>query len=188
MANFATAATQFAGNAFVRTATTLAVNQATGLISRAFDNRNFEGPRLESFQLQTSRDGAPMPRVFGRVRLSGQVIWASHIRETSTETPVGGKGGGPTQTDFAYSISFAIGLCEGEIAGVDRIWANGAPLETVGVDMRVYRGTETQMPDPIIAATEGGTAPAFRETAYLCLLYTSPSPRDLSTSRMPSSA
>ena len=26
------------------------------------------------------------------------------------------------------------------------------------------------------------------ERAYLCLLYTSPSPRDLSTSRMPSSA
>ena len=167
MANFAAAATQFAGNALVRTATTLAVNQATGFISRAFDNRNFEGPRFESFQLQTSRDGAPMPRVFGRVRLSGQVIWASHIRETSTETPVGGKGGGPTQTDFAYSISFAIGLCEGEIAGVERIWANGAPLETAGVDMRVYRGTETQMPDPIIAATEGGIAPAFRGTAYL---------------------
>ena len=167
MANFAAVATQFAGNALVRTATTLAVNQATGFISRAFDNRNFQGPRLESFQLQTSRDGAPMPRIFGRVRLSGQVIWASHIRETSTETPVGGKGGGPTQTDFAYSISFAIGLCEGEIAGVDRIWANGAPLETAGVDMRVYRGTETQMPDPIIAATEGGNAPAFRGTAYL---------------------
>ena len=167
MSNFAAAATQFAGNALVRTATTLAVNQATGFISRAFDTRNFQGPRLESFQLQTSRDGAPMPRVFGRVRLSGQVIWASHIRETSTETPIGGKGGGPTQTDFAYSISFAIGLCEGEIAGVDRIWANGAPLETAGVDMRVYRGTESQMPDPIIAATEGGAAPAFRGTAYL---------------------
>ena len=167
MANFAATATQFVGNALVRTATTLAVNQATGFISRAFDNRNFQGPRLESFQLQTSRDGAPMPRVFGRVRLSGQVIWASHIHETSTETPVGGKGGGPTQTDFAYSISFAIGLCEGEIAGVDRIWANGAPLETAGVDMRVYRGTETQMLDPIIAATEGGIAPAFRGTAYL---------------------
>ena len=167
MANFAAAATQFAGNALVRTATTLAVNQATGFISRAFDNRNFQGPRLESFQLQTSRDGAPMPRVFGRVRLSGQVIWASHIRESSTETPVGGKGGGPTQTNFSYSISFAIGLCEGEIAGVDRIWANGAPLETAGVDMRVYRGTEVQMADPIIAATEGGVAPAFRGTAYL---------------------
>ena len=29
---------------------------------------------------------------------------------------------------------------------------------------------------------------AIAETGYTCLLYTSPSPRDLSTSRMPSSA
>ena len=101
------------------------------------------------------------------MRLAGQVIWASHIRETTTETPVGGKGGGPTQTDFSYSISFAIGLCEGEIAGVDRIWANGAPLETAGLDMRVYTGTDTQLPDPIIAATEGDSAPGFRGTAYV---------------------
>ena len=32
MANFAATATQFVGNALVRTATTLAVNQATGFI------------------------------------------------------------------------------------------------------------------------------------------------------------
>jgi len=76
-------------------------------------------------------------------------------------------GGGPTQTEFSYSISFAIGLCEGEIAGVERIWANGAPLELAGVDMRVYRGTDNQGPDPIITATEGAEAPAFRGTAYL---------------------
>ena len=29
---------------------------------------------------------------------------------------------------------------------------------------------------------------SIKHTAYICLLYTSPSPRDLSTSRMPSSA
>lgn len=167
MANFATAAVQFGGQALVRSASAIAINQATSYISNAFDTRNFEGPRLDSFHLQTSRDGAPMARVFGRVRLAGQVIWASHIRESSEEMPVGGKGGGPTQTEFSYSISFAIGLCEGEIAGVDRIWANGAPLELAGVDMRVYRGTEDQGPDPIITATEGAEAPAFRGTAYL---------------------
>jgi hypothetical protein len=167
MANFASAATQIAGNALVRTASAVAINQATSYISRAFDNRTFEGPRLDSFRLQTSRDGAPMPRIFGRVRLAGQVIWANHVRERTTETPVGGKGGGPTQRDFAYSISLAIGLCEGEIAGIERIWANGAPLETAGLDMRVYTGTEDQMPDPILAATEGEDAPAFRGTAYV---------------------
>jgi len=160
-------ALQFTGQALVRTASAIAINQATSFISRAFDNRNFEGPRLQEFHLQTSRDGAPMARVFGRVRLAGQVIWASHIRESATEMPVGGKGGGPTQTDFTYSINFAIGLCEGEIAGIDRIWANGAPLELRGLDVRVYRGTEDQRPDPIIAATEGPLAPAFRGTAYM---------------------
>ena len=34
----------------------------------------------------------------------------------------------------------------------------------------------------------GGAASDLRIQAYICLLYTSPSPRDLSTSRMPSSA
>ncbi|WP_427449929.1 baseplate multidomain protein megatron [Litorimonas sp. WD9-15] len=167
MANLATTAAQFAGQALVNTASQIAIATATSYISRAFDNRNFQGPRLDGFHLQTSRDGAPMARVFGRVRLAGQVIWASHVRETSTEESVGGKGGGPTQTNFSYTISFAIGLCEGEILGVDRIWANGVPLATVGLDMRVYRGTETQAPDPIIAATEPRAVPAFRGTAYL---------------------
>lgn len=167
MANAAASATQFAGQALIRTASAVAINQATSYISRAFDTRNFEGPRLDSFHVQTSRDGAPMARVFGRVRLAGQVIWASHVRESSSEAPVGGKGGGPTQTDFAYSISFAVGLCEGEVAGVERIWANGTLLDVTGLDMRVYRGTEDQLPDPIITATEGDQAPAFRGTAYL---------------------
>ena len=40
------------------------------------------------------------------------------------------------------------------------------------------------------AATPGGTGAVRQgfELAHICLLYTSPSPRDLSTSRMPSSA
>lgn len=167
MANFAASASQFAGQALVRTASTIAINTATSYISRAFDTRHLDGPRLDSLHIQTSRDGAPMARVFGRARLAGQVIWASQVRERSTETPVGGKGGGPTQSEFTYSISFAVGLCEGVIAGVDRIWANGAPLETAGIDMRVYTGTEDQSPDPIITATEGGEAPAFRGTTYI---------------------
>jgi len=36
-----------------------------------------------------------------------------------------------------------------------------------GLDMRVYLGTEDQMADPIISATESVDAPAFRGTAYV---------------------
>lgn len=172
MTTLAISAAQAAGNTLastaISTATSLAVSTATNAISRVFDNRVFDGPRLDSFHLQTSRDGAPMSRIYGRVRLAGQVIWASRIRETATEERVsGGKGGGPTQRNFSYSISFAIGLCEGEILGVDRIWANGNVLQTAGLTMRCYTGSGTQVPDPIIMATEGANVPAFRGTAYL---------------------
>ena len=159
---------KFLGGAALKIGTSAALGYTNGLISNAFDNRVFEGPRLDSFHLQTSRDGAPMARIYGRVRLAGQVIWASRIRETVTEEPVqSGKGGGPTQKNYSYSISFAIGLCEGEILGVDRLWANGAPLNIAGLTPRIYTGTETQLPDPIISAIEGNGVPSFRGTAYL---------------------
>ena len=38
------------------------------------------------------------------------------------------------------------------------------------------------------AGSAGYTAAIYAARANICLLYTSPSPRDLSTSRMPSSA
>ena len=145
----------------------VAVSAAQGAIARALDNRVFEGPRLESFHLQTSRDGAPMPRVFGRVRMAGQVIWASRVREIVTEESVGGKGGGPVQRNYSYTVSFAVGLCEGEILGVDRIWANGELMARSGLTVRIHNGSDTQGPDPVIAATEPGPVPAFRGTAYI---------------------
>lgn len=151
----------------VKALTSLALSTATSVITRALDDRVFEGPRLDSFHLQTSRDGAPMPRVFGRIRLAGQVIWASQVREQFSEAQVGGKGGGPTQRDYSYSISFAVGLCEGEILGVDRIWVNGEVLQRAGLTVRVHTGSDLQGPDPVIAATEPGDVPAFRGTAYI---------------------
>lgn len=155
------------GSSLVRSAQRTALSFANRAISNAFDTRNFEGPRLDSFHVQTSRDGAPMPRVYGRVRIAGQVIWASRLTENKTKESVGGKGGGPTQTNYSYTMSFAIGLCEGEILSVDRIWANGVVLSTQGLSYRVYKGGKDQMPDPIISAVEGGVVPAFRDTAYI---------------------
>ncbi len=165
MTTLVVAGAQAAGNALVKTASSLALSFANSAISRAFDTRTLEGPRLSSFQLMTSRDGAPMARSYGRVRLAGQVIWASRLKETSTTSRQGGKGG-PKVREYSYSISFAVGLCEGEIQSVDRIWVNGQTLTTAGLTFRVYNGTDSQLPDPIISAVDG-TVPAFRGTAYI---------------------
>ena len=143
----------------------LALTYASSAISRLFDNRTFEGPRLESFRAMSSTDGAPLPRVYGRARVGGQVIWATNLKEHVEEEKVG-KGGGPTQRNYSYTISFAVALCEGEIAGVERIWANGEVIPTAGLTFRVHKGTEDQLPDPLITALDG-EAPANRGTAYV---------------------
>ncbi|MEN0652563.1 MULTISPECIES: baseplate multidomain protein megatron [Hyphobacterium] len=125
-----------------------------------------EGPRLPDLRLQASTEGAPIPRLYGRARIAGQVIWAARYTETATKDRAGSKGG-PSATAYSYTVSFAVGLSEGVIDGVGRVWANGAPLDLSQTDMRIHRGTEDQLPDALIQAVEGAqNAPAFRGLAY----------------------
>ncbi|MCZ8195002.1 glycoside hydrolase/phage tail family protein [Brevundimonas sp.] len=130
-----------------------------------------EGPRLGGLQVQASTEGAPIPEVAGGVRLAGQIIWATKLREVATTEQQGGKGSpaGKVQiTNYAYFANFAVALCEGVIDSIGRIWADGKPLDRNGVTMRVYRGTADQEPDPLIEGIEGaGKAPAYRGTAYV---------------------
>lgn len=144
-----------------------------------------EGPRLRDLGVQISSDGAPLADIYGSVRVAGNVIWSTDIIETRHETDVGGKGlGGPsaTQVTYTYSVSLAVGLCEGEITGIRRIWADSKLIYSValGADpatfiantsrgtIRFYLGTETQTADATIAAAEGAAnTPAFRGVAYV---------------------
>ena len=167
MSNVILTAARTYGPSLVRTAGRIGLAYANQAITNAFDNRVFEGPRLETLHIQSSRDGAPMARVYGRARIAGQVIWAARVNEIITEEKRGGKGGGPRNRNYKYTISFAVGLCEGEILGIGQIWANGAPLLTKDLNTRLYTGTEDQSPDPLIAEIEGVDVPAFRGTAYM---------------------
>lgn len=129
------------------------------------------GPRLQDMQITASTEGAAVLRVYGRMRVGGQIIWASRFREVVKKDIQGGKGMKPkvkTKT-YSYYASFAVGLCEGEIDGIGRIWADGEILKTGRrAEIRVYRGTEDQTPDPKIVAVEGADfAPAYRGLAYI---------------------
>jgi hypothetical protein len=135
-----------------------------------------DGPRLADLDVMASTEGAPIPRVYGRARLGGQVIWATPLEEVVTAQAAsagdGGKGfgSGPstTATTYTYFANFAVGLCEGVIGRVGRIWADGKPLDTATLNIRVHRGTEDQLPDGLIVAKEGaGFAPAYRGLAYV---------------------
>lgn len=149
------------------------------------------GPRLADLSVQTSTYGQPIPRVYGTVALTGNVIWVEggKIKETVRKKKVGGKGGSTaTQKTYHYSATFAVALGErpnGQaIAGIRRIWlgmqrkpfydAGATDPETViasreaGTKFRWYPGSDTQQPDPRIVAEMGvGSTPAWRGLAYL---------------------
>ncbi|SNS42708.1 baseplate multidomain protein megatron [Tropicimonas sediminicola] len=157
---------------------TAVIGRAVGAtLGRVIDQRLMGGGsevietgRLERFRLTGASEGTAINQVYGRMRLGGQVIWSSKFREKSKTSTVGGKGGGggTTTKSYRYSVSLAVALCEGEILRVGRIWADGVELDRDGLNMRVYSGTEDQLPDPKIEAVEGTeNAPAYRGLAYV---------------------
>ncbi len=148
------------------------VDQA--LFGASGQSRSVTGPRLSDLRVTTSTEGAPIPRVYGRARIGGQMIWATDFEEeiVTTEAGGGGKGGGSgggtvTRTDYRYYANFAVAIAEGEIASVGRIWADGRELDLAGIVFRLYLGSETQPADSLIVAREGANAPAYRGLAYI---------------------
>jgi hypothetical protein len=154
---------------------------AGNLIDNALLNggtpRSYQGPRLSDLEIMASTEGAPIPRLYGRARVSGEMIWATELEEvvtTSSDTSGGGgKGGGgstvtTTSTTYSYFANFAVGLGEGVIANVMRVWADGKPLDLSGLTMRFYSGAEDQTADALIVAKEGSeNVPAYRGLSYV---------------------
>ncbi len=131
-----------------------------------------EHGKVDRFRLSGASEGAPVAQLHGRVRVAGQVIWATRFHERVSTSGGSGKGGPPKPKvrEYSYSVSLAIALCEGEITGIGRVWADGRVVSADDLNMRVYTGSEGQDPDPKIEAVEGaGFAPAYRGVAYVVL-------------------
>lgn len=117
-------------------------------------------------RLVGSVEGAPIPRLYGWGRMAGNIIWARELERLGGET-AGAKAMGAEEGE-EIGASFAIGFCEGEVARLGRIWADGQLLDTRGLTLRFYSGSEEQLPDSVIEATQGpDNAPAYRGLCYI---------------------
>jgi len=144
------------------------------------------GPRLNDLTQQTASYGAAIPRLYGATAVMGNIFWIENnaLKETTTTEGGGGKGGGsePETTTYSYSATFALGLCEGPITGIKRIWISGKLIYNSGSAdsgtlvasgaaadrFRVYTGAEDQQPDPRMQAALGAAnTPAYRGLAYI---------------------
>ncbi|MCC8369104.1 MAG: glycoside hydrolase TIM-barrel-like domain-containing protein [Rickettsia endosymbiont of Oxypoda opaca] len=129
----------------------------------------------ESFHLSAANYGEPIALVFGLARVNGKIIWANQIKEVENTTS--SKEYFPyfhqvksihTLTEYKYYLSFALSICEGEITEITRVWANDELINLGKYNFRLYLGSETQTPDPLIESCLGlGKTPAFRSLSYL---------------------
>lgn len=146
------------------------------LVGRQIDSMIFkpgdrEGPRLSELKVTTSSYGMAIPRHFGRMRVAGQIIWATDLKE-HREKQGNGKGK-PSTINYTYTASFAVALSSRRLQSIGRIWADGKLLRGAAGDMKVggtfrlHTGEGDQPMDPLLAAAEGETlSPAYRGLAY----------------------
>lgn len=157
-------------SALVTAAISAAASVGTSLLVSALQPkpRGIERRANVDDRVQSSEWNTPIPRLYGRWRNSGQVIWATPREERRTVTRGrGGKRATPDVTNISIYRSFAVKFGKGPVAKVVRIWfdtklvyegtAGGeisiAPKYCGGA--KIYIGTETQMPDPWIEADKG---------------------------------
>ncbi len=135
-----------------------------------FRPKGREGPRLQELAIQTSSYGSQIPRIFGRMRVAGTVIWATDLKETRSRE--GGGKGRPSTTVYSYSACFAVALSSRQIQNIGRIWADGKIFRGVAGDFKTetqfafYPGREDQIVDGLMASAEADAGtPAYRGLA-----------------------
>lgn len=150
-----------------------------------------EGPRLDDFQVNDSSYDIVITLLYGKGRLSGNIIWPadnSHtsinlIREAKKTYKKGGflGIGGVKITEYTYFGTFAISFCESPSNSVLKIWGGDRVIYDVTDDasdedaaysrqlitdgkIRIYLGGASQIPDSLMEQREGtGNVPAYKD-------------------------
>jgi len=151
-------------------------------------SQRIKGPRLDNLDVTVADYGVPIPRFWGIRRFETPIIWAEKLKEKKkTSKTKGGK-----YTEYRYFGTFAVLITDVAIDAVTRIWmdkhlvydttregpisigsALGGPVKIrAGKNMRIYRGTEDQLPDPRMEAWcedryGPDSCPAYRGSAYV---------------------
>lgn len=153
-----------------------------GLISP--ENTTTYGPKLNDLKVLTSTYNNPIPLIFGRARVAGQVIFSTEKMPHEEAITEGGKGGPTaTQVNTVYTLTFAVAICANQIDEIRKMYIAGAcvfnmsdtaDVETaiasqkIAKSIKIYKGTPDQLPNPLIQSFAGiDETSAYRNTAYV---------------------
>lgn len=157
-----------------------AIGAGAGIASVLLEPK-IRAPGVSEAPSQTSRDGVPIPIVWGLHFVHGNIIQKNpEVIVTSSESQ--GKGGGTKVEKNQRFRTFAIGIAEGPIASIVRIWENGklvydtrpvpaipaAETAEYAAGITIYFGDMAQLPDPELESHwTAAETPAYRGLCYI---------------------
>lgn len=127
---------------------------------------------ISDFMINTASYGEVVPEVLGTTRLSGNIIYyddfTPHEHKTTTRT---GKGGGSKHTEitYTYTVACAIGLCEGPIQGIGKVWRDKEIYDYPNekIELTAYKGDYGQAPWPYVISKHPDKALPYSGLAYM---------------------
>lgn len=130
------------------------------------------GNKIADFTVSTAEYGAPVPEILGTTRVSGNVIYYDDFTaHEHRETQRSGKGGhSKTVTiSYTYTVAVLMGLCEGPISGVKRVWV-GKEIYNYpdsNIQMTLWKGTQDQKPWAYVTGKHPDKALPYTGLAYM---------------------
>lgn len=105
------------------------------LFHSAQTGNNAQQPAAMGLRVQSSVYGSPVPILFGKNRVPGNLIWYgafTPIAHTTTQSAGKGGGGSSSSTSYTYTTSFALALCEGLALSLSSVWVNKSKYTSPG--------------------------------------------------------
>lgn len=115
-----------------------------------------------------------IPKVFGKMLLLGNIIWSTCINVQEYYKIIKqNKAQGANESVKKYSVykvSFAVSVCAGPVDEILKVYFNEEEVDKEFYNIRIYKGKQSQMPDPLIEKHLGaGKTPAFRDLCYIVI-------------------
>lgn len=130
--------------------------------------------KLGALRIQNSAQGFPVPLVYGRTRITSNLLWYGDFTAiaNTTSTEAGGKGGGSTtveNTTYTYTTAVVFGLCEGPVFQsnfIGTIWSNKEKTTATQLALSQFQGTYNQAAWSYLSTNHANEALNYRGTAY----------------------
>lgn len=128
--------------------------------------------KISDFTIATAEYGSAVPEILGTTRIGGNVLYYDDFTaHEHKETHRAGKGGRSKQVNitYTYTVASIIGLCEGEISGIGRIWKDKDVYKypSDDVELTLYKGTQDQLPWAYVSGKHPDKALSYSGLAYM---------------------